>query len=418
MVSALLFNVPLTAKAETVQQPSPTVIQKSIQNGWEIVGDKWYYYVNGTKQLDWQLIDGVWYYFDASRAMVTGWQSISGNWYYFNPNSDGNKGAMVTGWKFIDGKWYYFNPNSEKSNGVMLTGWQSIDGIWYYFEDSGAMVTGWHAINGAWYYFNPTSDGNKGAMVTGWQSIGGLWYYLETSGVMVTGWKTIDGNKYYFSESGTWIENKEGIDNGITTVNKEINYPGNNVAQTKQKEIYIEQKPVRDALFGKTQYSSNARSFSSPGIFWPEPGDILLTTDTSPSIKGFGILGHVGMMLDPMTVMHIGGFGQTPQWMPSNGWFERYHQTVLLRWKNRDQAKEAAQWVWDHYIVGPGKNTDYRISPNVYNTNTTYCSELVYQGFLYGAQVHLLNAPTEMLGVVKPYDFLYMDGFTAVKLPY
>lgn len=203
------------------------------------------------------------------------------------------------------------------------------------------------------------------------------------------------------------LDSKKKFSEGKKNVQDEINYPGDEVATEKHKQIYVEQKPIRDALLNGTRT-----------VFWPEPGDILLTTDTNPSLSGYGIFGHVGMMLDPMTVMHIGGPGETPSWMPSNGWFERYKNTVLLRWKDRAQAKNAAQWVWDYYIVGPGKNTGYFPTPGVFGTNKTYCSELVYQGFYYGAGLHLLNPVIEATGIVLPYDFLYMKGFSHVKLPY
>lgn len=203
------------------------------------------------------------------------------------------------------------------------------------------------------------------------------------------------------------LDSKKKFSEGKQNVEEEINYPGDGVATEKHKQIYVEQKPIRDALLNGTRT-----------VFWPEPGDILLTTDTNPSISGYGILGHVGMMLDPMTVMHIGGPGQTPSWMPSNGWFERYKNTVLLRWKDRGQAKKAAQWVWDYYIVGSGKNTGYFPSPGLLDRNKTYCSELVYQGFYYGAGLHLLDPVSEKIGIVFPYDFLYIQGFSKVELPY
>lgn len=206
------------------------------------------------------------------------------------------------------------------------------------------------------------------------------------------------------------------VKDGINVVNKAINYPGDQKIEEKHEEIYKKQEPIRNAMLGKQTRSLTARSYNK--IFWPEPGDILITTDTKPSISGFGILGHAGMVLDPMSIMHIGGPDQHPIWMPSNHWFDDYHHTILLRWKNREEARKAAQWVWDYYIKGPGKNTDYFISPNVYSKNTTYCSELVYQGFLYGAGIHLIDPTQEIVGVIAPYQFLVIPGFTAIELPY
>ena len=160
------------------------------KNGWEKVGNKWYYYTSNGTARGWKHIGGKWYYFNASGVMQTGWQKLGGTWYYLN-----SSGAMKTGWQKIGGAWYLFN-----ASGAMLTGWQKSGSSWYYFNSSGAMVTGWQKIGSTWYYFNAS-----GAMVTGWKYIGGSWYYFESSGAMRTANLTQGGKTYKFNSSGACL---------------------------------------------------------------------------------------------------------------------------------------------------------------------------------------------------------------------
>ena len=164
----------------------------AMQTGWQKIDGTWYYMnASGVMQTGWQFINGTWYYFAGSGAMLTGWQFIKNEWYYM----DGS-GAMLTGWKKLDGTWYYMNPS-----GAMQTDWQFINGTWYYMDGSGAMQTGWRYIKNIWYYLNA-----DGAMQTGWKKINGTWYYMDGSGAMLTGWQLIKGTWYYMDESGAWIK--------------------------------------------------------------------------------------------------------------------------------------------------------------------------------------------------------------------
>lgn len=134
----------------------------------------------------WKLINDIWYYYVDSTALI-GWQKINGHWYYMN-----SSGAMQTGWLNQDGKWYYL-----KTSGAMATGWQLIGSTWYYFNGSGSMQTGWKYIKSSWYYFRAS-----GAMATGWVKWRGDWYYLSSSGAMVTGELTVNGVVYTFDSNG------------------------------------------------------------------------------------------------------------------------------------------------------------------------------------------------------------------------
>lgn len=85
--------------------------QPNGKNGWEKVGNDWYYYKNDEK--------------------VTGWFKDEFQCWYL---LDFVSGKMQTGWIAGDSThWYYLNP----ANGIMQTGLQVIDGVQYLLENTG-----------------------------------------------------------------------------------------------------------------------------------------------------------------------------------------------------------------------------------------------------------------------------------------
>ena len=169
--------------SDAAKNPATT----DLKDGWNKVGDNWYYGENGKAVTGWLLDNETWYYLSNSGAMATGWYKVGNTWYH----SD-NSGAMTTGWLNDNGTWYYLG-----NSGAMATGWYKAGGAWYHSDNSGAMTTGWFNDNGTWYYL-----GNSGAMATGWYKVDGTWYYSNSSGAMVTGWQKVDGTWYNFASSG------------------------------------------------------------------------------------------------------------------------------------------------------------------------------------------------------------------------
>jgi glucan-binding YG repeat protein len=190
-------------------------------NGWNYIGDHWYYVKNGASVRGWIKSGGVWYYLDPSDngAMATGWFDVPGDTlYYFN-----SSGAMKTGWVYTDSTWRYL-----RSSGRLLTGWLKDGGLWYYLDGdkAGAMATGWYDVPGdTTYYFNSSGAmktgwiyndddsawrymGSSGRLMTGWMKTGSVWttkwYYLDpaNNGDMATGWIDVDGSRYYMNSSG------------------------------------------------------------------------------------------------------------------------------------------------------------------------------------------------------------------------
>ena len=187
------------------------------EDGWNQVGDKWFYLKNKEPVQGLMTIDRKQYYFYSNGEMAanttitddqtgriyvvgsdgvikrdSGWhQDSSGKWYYVLNNTD------VAGWQQISGKWYYFS-----QAGRMLTGWQKIKGSWYYLKSSGAMAVGWEKIGGTWYYFR-----SSGVMAAGWQKIGSTWYCFKSSGAMAAG-EWCGG--YWLNSNGSWTYQPKG----------------------------------------------------------------------------------------------------------------------------------------------------------------------------------------------------------------
>gem|GEM_PF-866514 len=234
------------------------------RNGWNQVGDNWYYFENGVLATGWKQIRNIWYYFDSEGVMQTGFADVNGKRYYFNDNGamqtglfkvtfEDNyynwyyanaSGALQEGWQTVSGKRYYFFPGEYfmvfggfnkidgktyylTENGA-VTGWKQIGGKWYYFATDGAMQTGWQKISNVWYYFD--SEGvmqtglqviggktylfaSGGAMQTGWQKISNKWHYFASGGAMQTGWQKISNVWYYFDSEGVMLTGWQKIGN-------------------------------------------------------------------------------------------------------------------------------------------------------------------------------------------------------------
>ena len=203
---------------------------QTLQQGWQLEDENWYYYEAGQKVTGWKQIGSTYYYLyengrmaadtwigeyyvNASGAWVVGkrpakwmqdsngwwyrnedgsypvnrWQYIDGEWYYFNQS-----GYMVTGWLYQGGSWYYLD-----ESGKMVKWFRTIDGKSYYFSESGVMQTGWQRLEGNWYYYQP-----GGAMSYGWLYLNGIWYFMDDYGVMQTGVQEVNGEICFFAESG------------------------------------------------------------------------------------------------------------------------------------------------------------------------------------------------------------------------
>ena len=151
---------------------------------------------NGLMQIGFAEHNGKTYYLDpATGQMVTGWIQINNDgvldYYYFADN-----GAMLDGWNKIGDKWFYFlngkclvNTFAEVNgiwyhfglNGAMDTGWVNANNKMYYFNSqSGGMMKGWIQDQNGFEYYLSEIDGSLVVNTTA--QIGGRMYGFDATG--------------------------------------------------------------------------------------------------------------------------------------------------------------------------------------------------------------------------------------------
>lgn len=108
-------------------------------------------------------------------------------------------------------------------------------------------------------------------------------------------------------------------------------------------------------------------------------GDVLITNDTSKQ----GFSGHSAIALNSNAILHIRGFGHTPDVNTRarfindyrNGWIR------VFRPLNLGDGVAAANWADRTYAFS---NVPYRLTNNLSTTHETYCSKLVWQAYFFG----------------------------------
>ncbi len=143
-----------------------------------------------------------------------------------------------------------------------------------------------------------------------------------------------------------------------------------------------------------------------------QPGDVIITNGTSFG----GILGHAGIAISSTSILHIAGPGKHPSVISIDSWNNEYLEesgdyTLIYRHSNSTVASQAAQWANRTYR---NSNAEYVISTDLFSTNETYCSKLVWQAYYFGPSTPHATFPS--LNIVNPYQLPNLiDNLTAVK---
>ena len=129
-----------------------------------------------------------------------------------------------------------------------------------------------------------------------------------------------------------------------------------------------------------------------------------------------GILGHAGIAISSTSILHIAGPGKHPSVISIDSWNNEYLEesgdyTLIYRHSNSTVASQAAQWANRTYR---NSNAEYVISTDLFSTNETYCSKLVWQAYYFGPSTPHATFPS--LNIVNPYQLPNLiDNLTAVK---
>lgn len=148
------------------------------------------------------------------------------------------------------------------------------------------------------------------------------------------------------------------------------------------------------------------------GAFVHVAGDILVTNNTIIS----DYLGHAGIVAPSGNhVIHTAGKNLKPTMITLTDWYKRYPNTQVIRSNTPSERIQAANWAKAYYVDGAGKNTEYKITANPKDLTYTYCSEIVWQSYYYGAnKAYLVNVNTNpsIPTIITPYDFISISTYT------
>lgn len=246
----------------------PMGVQAAPENGWEVIGENWYWYENGVRQgtegrgkeiFDpgtnaWYWLDAVdngkkavskdvyqesqaddagnvgkWVRYDEDGHMIKGWDENQNGRYYF----DLIYGTMAKGNVTIDGVSYTFDTvtgilQSGGSQGVDANtfGWVTIDGIEYWYENGVRQGTEgrgkeiYDPGTDAWYWLDAIDNGKKAVSKDVYQESKaddagniGKWVRYDAEGHMIKGWDTNERGTYYFDPVyGTMAKGRKEID--------------------------------------------------------------------------------------------------------------------------------------------------------------------------------------------------------------
>lgn len=138
-----------------------------------------------------------------------------------------------------------------------------------------------------------------------------------------------------------------------------------------------------------------------------QAGDILITNGTS----SFEISGHAAIATSNRTILDITGPGETTRQPAPQDWINQYINegwVKVYRMKDSRLAASAARWADTHYYstVGGSQNIypTYDITLDLYSTDSTYCSKIVFQACWYGTGSSPVMRP--MTSFVEPYALI------------
>lgn len=223
-------------------------VKVSFKNGWNLLGGKYYYVLNGelvkSKQM---VINGRIYYFDYTGIMksdekysdriygkdgaaLTGWIQWRGDWYY----ADTSTGYLVEGLRKIGKYEYYFEKDAYGArHGIMCTTEAMVNGYKYIFNSNGTVKSISNPAENGWIYVNGDPVYCKdGYPYTGWLGD----YYLVVGKKVIRDTISWNGNVYFLGDDGkymrsTWIDAYDGYriyikSNGAVAMNEWITIGG------------------------------------------------------------------------------------------------------------------------------------------------------------------------------------------------
>lgn len=192
------------------------------------------------------------------------------------------------------------------------------------------------------------------------------------------------------------VDNSRDYDSVYAEYNMlvEAGYLDSNVSFKEWESVMARSAQIESNL--KDENYSFVQSRGADDEYVMKPGDVFVTNATISS----GLTGHAGIAISSTEILHISGFGATPQVISFREWTNSYTSngwTKVYRSNNSDIGSAAAEWV---DLTYRGSDAEYKITVDLQSTDITYCSKIVWQGYCYGAY-NLLDIQT---GIILPYE--------------
>ena len=222
-----------------------------LADGWQSVGDDWYYFSNFEAVSGIQKVGGVAYEFEENGKLVSGkWVNVFTGWrYYYGPT------YYASGWANIDGNMYYFR-SGLRTTGISETASMENNRLrrWYDFGEDGAsrgLFTGIVEKDNKLYFATEGAVIERGLFK--WE---GEHYYAQYDGSLIVNkryyaWKLDSSSElplgtYEFGPDGRLLGGNTEQLNGIVEKNGALYY-------------YENGKPTEKGLFVFDGYYYNAR---------------------------------------------------------------------------------------------------------------------------------------------------------------
>lgn len=187
---------------------------------------------------------------------------------------------------------------------------------------------------------------------------------------------------------------KHYVDEGV--LGEDISY---DVWKTLVERSYELEKILSNQHEFEEVYSSENQL--SWGDFVPLRGDVFITNGTSSA----GILGHAGIAISGNSVLHVAGPDCHPENITFSDWHNAYTNkdsrtwTKVYRHIDEAVADVAADWAENTY---ESSYAEYKITAELWTTDVTYCSKIVWQAYHYGPEYSQTYGPP--IGFVDPHS--------------
>ena len=176
-------------QTDSVGSETTDISDPQIENGWNLINNRWFYYSDGIPVSGTVEIDGENYLFAPNGVLQTGWQTVKSLRKFF----DYETGKPVYGWVSDRDRLYYCTPESGK-----LVGMQEIEGEKYIFDNHGILQYGFVNHNGYFYYCTENGKVLMGDYKKTPIEINGVYYIISPVGHIQLGWQTINKLRIYY----------------------------------------------------------------------------------------------------------------------------------------------------------------------------------------------------------------------------